>query len=223
MRQYTLEELNFLKEGYSKLRAKEIAQKLGRTENAIRMQAWLMGLKKPSRISSNPSPEKFTDIQLGYIAGLIDGEGTISIYVNRKGKRKKIFLSRGIWIRMTHFETISVIKELLKRNGFNPVYLCERHLNRKHRPTHAIYLYRSNEILSLLKVIELMLITKKEQARLMIKFCESREKRKYLPYTSEEWNIFKEIRNLNTKRDKNGNLFREYQLDPIINSVDKNE
>jgi len=156
------------------------------------------------RIDSNPKP-KFSQIELGYITGLIDGEGSISLTWDYKkdNKKRKVFLCPRITIQMTHKETIDKVHKLLMRSNFiHSLYEVSnrsKYYKKHYKNIYRIQMYRAEEIFSLLKIIKPILITKKKQAKLLIEFCESRFKRKYLAYTDREWAIYKEMRGLNKR------------------------
>ena len=115
---------------------------------------------------------KLTEFQKGYLAGLIDGEGTICISKRFEKKRQKSFLWAEIVIGNVSLPLLENIKSII--GGF--IYKVPP--QKSHRPTHK-QMYRLTRadmgiIRQILILLEPYLIVKKSQAKLMISFCNSR-------------------------------------------------
>lgn len=108
-------------------------------------------------------------IQLAYLAGIIDGEGTIGIVKSNK-KNWNPQYSAGIGIGMSDKETVET---LLKMFTPDRKLLIECVPNRK-----TIYRWRvigNKAVPPILKIFLPYLRIKREQAEIVIKFCETRK------------------------------------------------
>lgn len=109
-----------------------------------------------------------TGFEIGYYAGLFDGEGHIAI-----GKKAKYF--------QPQIEVTMVNKEIPQRfrDTFGGCILTRKrnHKNKNWRDATMWCLTGFEHIVNFLTIIRPYLIEKKEQAEIMIKFCNSREKK----------------------------------------------
>lgn len=133
-----------------------------------------------------------------YLAGFIDGEGYISIV-----KHKDIRLKKGYTLcpifrigssnRQALEEINQFIKGNIKSNGIDE--------NTKHKQVYIIDIGRIETIRAILKLVVPYLIIKKQQAELMIDFCNRRLKAKVKNYSDKDF----EIAFLFSKLNKRGN------------------
>lgn len=78
-------EIKFLKNNYMRLYTKEIAKKVDDPLNGVRYKAYSYGIKKPRIFYQKKCyANRLSVVEKAYIAGLIDGEGTISIHIRRR-------------------------------------------------------------------------------------------------------------------------------------------
>lgn len=115
---------------------------------------------------------KLTESQKGYVAGIIDGEGSISIHKDSRGN----WYTPRIHVGNTDEKMIDYLLILLGGNKHN---LKERYYNNKLlKPQYAWYTTNTIEIIEILINISVYLITKKSKALLMVQFCLDKAKRK---------------------------------------------
>lgn len=114
----------------------------------------------------------YTDIELGWLCGIIDGEGCVYIY-RRGGKR--VDYKAGIRIAMCCFDTIERISELLYRMEIPHYVTAYKGNKKKNRSPHkALVIEGQKRLLKVLPIITPHLITKKGQAAVVWQFCKER-------------------------------------------------
>jgi len=181
---WSAEEDEVIKRYYSSLGREELLKLLpGRTWEAIKDRAFKFGIAR-SYTSRYPLRRyALSDFQKGHLAALIDGEGTVSLTFNSK---------RGQIIPI--ITVTNKDRKLLEfaRNCINDGYIANDRRGGVLRWT----LLGIRKVYPLLKQIEPYLIVKRERARLVLKWCESRMAKPYpcAPYTKEEWEIYDQIR-----------------------------
>ena len=161
-RKWVDSERDILRELYPTIPCYEIAKRLKRTDNAIRVQAHLLGLKANQAyhirgnwrlIEGNPY-KQLTNMQIGYIAGIFDGEGSISK------------TSKKYW-RMTITNTDKNLIDWLHRIiKFSTIHWRERNTNFSPKELKAccdLTLYGNLKVRALLKVLYPHLIVKKSK------------------------------------------------------------
>ena len=107
------------------------------------------------------------DWQKGYIAGMIDGEGCVHYYKS-KAPTSKIgytFVAK-VTITNSHFETLFCIQQM---SGLGKIY--QRTKQRGNRKIAYNLDFSPREAKVLLETVYPYLVTKKQQAKLMIEFC----------------------------------------------------
>jgi hypothetical protein len=167
-----------------------------RSINAIKHKASALGLKRPPLIGENRVPTKeyleLTDIDKGYLAGFLDGEGSIGFTYrkDRHGYTPTVIFSNS---------DKSVLEWI--RNRIGGILTRESRRNPHHKDGYKLYFRSRADILPLLRTLLPHLKVKKKQAELMIQFCESRLNRKVQnsPLTVEELKIIKEVSKLNKR------------------------
>lgn len=140
--------------------------------------------------------QKLSDAQAAYIAGIVDGEGTIEIQPQRDK-----YLRPRVHICNTYFSLIKWLGEVLGAK----VYMG-RYAKNARKDLYIVYIGDSGRILALLIKIEPFLIVKRKQAILVMDFIQSRLKTtgasgivNFVPYKLEEIKIYEELRNLNKR------------------------
>jgi len=107
---------------------------------------------------------------LGYIAGIIDGEGCIGAYNTRTKKdRRASYYQLTVRVAMKSPRVITFLKEH---------FPCNINTYQKGDSTIYAWQLRNRNAESFLRVIASYLIEKKEQAELAIEFCEFRRKQR---------------------------------------------
>lgn len=199
---WTPQEDDLLKANYNLLTAKQLEKMLDRLPIAIRKRANALGLSFPdSRIRvwlDEARIPLMSDIQKGYLAGIVDGEGTISIHrvhpTGRDGqfRYQPIMSIAGTDIRLAEY--LNVTLDATQNS----------HIRRRNRPQHkpqmvtGWYGYRCYPII---KLVEPHLLIKREQAQIVMRYIESRAQMPgyQLPYTDEQHELYERIRQLNLK------------------------
>ena len=116
--------------------------------------------------------------QLGYLAGLLDGEGTVFIYrrnYHRKVNSKNFtfYLSPSIGISNNCYDVLLLMKKWV---GFGNIITSKKRV-------HDSYSLQFSGIKRCLKIAKLLhdkCIIKNKQLKLMEEFCESRVNRPYV-------------------------------------------
>lgn len=152
---------------------------------------------------------KLSNREAGYIAGIMDGEGSISILTRKPlpSNKFRLYYRPVIRISNTSRELLEYIKRIC---GVGWVGINNK--NGGHRSTsYDFQLGKKNEILSFLLQIEDDLFLKKEQAQLMIAFINSRGLEQFHPrkgikrgvdkqaYTKDELYIIEKLHQLHMK------------------------
>jgi len=166
------EELRFLKKNYDKMTDKEIAQKLGRPTSAIQNKRRELGLMK--RIEDVTKPSRLlnlSEIEKAYLAGLIDGDGSIFLsYYQARGKKGiHSRISCAISARSANKEFAEEIMQMMGGE-----------VKEVGKDYYEVLISRYADILQLLELILPYLRLKRKQAEIMIEFC--KERLKYLKY-----------------------------------------
>lgn len=142
--------------------------------------------------------DKLTEKQMGYLAGIIDGEGCISIGSHKNTKTKPYFfptidISNTDKRLMVFVNSILPSSYILKKdNGKIGKYKCNKKL-------YVYRIYNQQKVGLFLKKIMPFLLLKKERAKIMLKFLKTKNPKKQLEY----YNL---IKKLNKARvEQNGN------------------
>jgi hypothetical protein len=140
------------------------------------------------------------DMEIGWLAGVIDGEGSISISTDKKANRlhaqvfltnsneamllkaRRIMLGLGVENPRLHFHSIG-------RSKFS---------YRSNVPCHRIYVGTASGMKLLLQAILPQLTSKREQAELMLEFLQHRKGRSArVRFTKRDFEIAAAIREIN--------------------------
>lgn len=169
----------------------EISNILGRRN--IHNRASQLGLKRPVKLLIMLRTVKLTEKEKGYVAGIIDGEGTIT-FANMKKKRP----TPKITLANTNFELIDYLQRII---GGQIVY-PKKHPDRK--AVAVLNIQGLRNCLPLLMSISQDLIVKKKHAQLMLDWCDVRYHRDNWnqPQTEKERSIVAELRDLNQKKGR---------------------
>lgn len=102
------------------------------------------------------------EVQLAYIAGMMDGEGYIAL--NRNTQHGQMVAQVGIC--NNNLESIIFIRDCVGGN-----VATHTHPNSNYKDSHKVRWTAKNKILDLLEQLEPYLIIKKPQAHMMIAWC----------------------------------------------------
>lgn len=191
-RRWTEEEIRVLKENWGKVSKEELEKLLpGRSFHSLHHKASRMripracvkALLKPRRIPKLSLEEKI------YTAGIIDGEGTITLYVHG-----------GIVTPLTDISNNhkGLITWLRKHLGGGTGY-TQTDTRGNRRPTYHVKFTRLLDVKALLEQILPYLIAKKKQAELVLEYCNLRLQDKALEYNPKLYEIAIQVRRLNER------------------------
>jgi len=141
---------------------------------------------------------------LDWLAGIIDGEGSLSIAI--QGVRKPYHTYKPIVsIANTHKPTIDKIQEVFKVNGVG-VWICKNRAKPgRYRIEYSVFVCGLKRVNALLDLMQERLFTKRAQANLRREFIVSRlSTGQGHDYSSREHEIVFEIRGLNNSRYQTG-------------------
>ena len=113
-----------------------------------------------------------TNLELGWLCGIIDGEGCV--YINKRGG-KRLDYKPGIRIAMTCFDTIEHVCSLLSKINVPhhvTAYKANKEKNRK--GNKAITIEGHKRLLKILPLITPHMVTKKQQCAVVWQFCKER-------------------------------------------------
>ena len=127
-----------------------------------------------------------------YIAGLIDGEGCLSLLSQEYGSHEGMSITPSIQVAMASEKTIDY---LVKKTGLDKK--SERFHEKENLKNQWVYrLHSRKDVLSLLTQISPYLIEKKDQADKIIEYCKNRKDNK--PYTQHEKKLVRDVKGLNS-------------------------
>jgi len=139
--------------------------------------------------------------QLDWMAGIIDGEGSLMLHKRSQTKGGKFSLRPIATIANTHKPTIDRCYSILTELGIGP-YLCtNRPKNGKYPPQYSLFVNGYKRMGKFLEVFRERLFTKRHQADLLDEFIKSRDgAHPGKPYTPREAQIADEIKFANNSR-----------------------
>lgn len=112
-----------------------------------------------------------TSLELGYVAGILDGEGTIGIYRDRQWRGTTYWNAR-LSVTSTDYRLIAWLKERL--GGYIDVHHQMRTDSRK--PYSRWTLRKIADVTGLLLLVEPYLIIKRDHAQLALAFLRTKER-----------------------------------------------
>lgn len=189
---WTDNETKYLKENFKTKHLREIAKDLGRTYGSItnrfkKLKLYYIKNQMPKR----PFP-KISNEEWAYIAGIVDGEGTISFKRNRKTGTVRKSKESGISPLVTISTTSPILAEYFM--GLNQKSYCT-----KTRPKHCLPVYATRigslaDIREFLKQILPYLKIKFDDASNTLEFCNSRLSKSFRsPYSNEEKKLVDDV------------------------------
>lgn len=188
---WTEEEIRLLKEHYHSSRLEELKKLFPRrsggsiSHKGTRLQIYRASVSTVLRQRRIPELKLEEKV---YIAGIIDGEGTITLYVHGGIMTSIIDLCNN------HLGLIDWLEEHL--------HCGSRYTNINHkrvRPTYHIKFYRLLDVKALLEQVLPYLIVKRKQAELVLEFCNLRLQDKFLEYNPKLYDLAIEVRKLNER------------------------
>ena len=151
-----------------------------------------------SDVTMGNQQPSLTDIELGWLCGIIDGEGCVYIY-RRGGAR--IDYKPGIRVAMCCFDTIEYLSQLLHKADVPHHITTYKSSKEKNRQANkCITIEGQKRLLKILPWLTPHLITKKRQAAVVWQFCEERLKRWHRSEYSETQLALIEVASIMNKR-----------------------
>jgi DNA-binding CsgD family transcriptional regulator len=198
-KRWTEEEVQLLKELLKTKSLSELSRIFGRSKGAVASKVYTLelatehynDLRNTVSIKNN-HPEWFK----GYLAGLVDGEGTIGIEKASRNDRKNPHFKPIVKISNTCKEALDYIIEQV--GGFKFAIKSGRMSKNSKKAVYDIVLVRHKDVEAFLEMILPYLLIKRRQAELVIQFCKSRlSKPNHAPYSDEEIAIIEEVKKIN--------------------------
>lgn len=132
-----------------------------------------------------------------YLAGIIDGEGTITITRHRQYQRPHWVCKTFLWVSNTNPRLIRTLKK--RHDG---AIGCTTRAEKNHKDALYWRVMAHERIYSILDSCLPYLIIKRRQAEIMLKFIESRRARYRLQYSKRELQMQARIRKMNERGRK---------------------
>jgi len=115
-------------------------------------------------------------IEVGWVAGILDGEGSCGLYEVRNKGNGTQSLGIKISVTSTEFSLLRRLSEIYSRWGVHYYYTLNRHQGKKGREhwhdSVAITVCRINSVVRLLRIVLPYLTCKKPRAELILEFAE---------------------------------------------------
>lgn len=184
-------ELDILKEKYRHCEKEELKAMLPkRSWSGIASKAHDLGIQRMAR--EKKVAEKDLDLnkqKSSYIAGVIDCDGSITIYKSKGSSSQREYLKPEIKVSNNSHELIEEISSTLETYQITD----------DNRSKCTYLSIKGKACLPLAKEIEPYLVAKKKQCKLLIEWCESRLNRseRYGSYTERELKIQRKIQDMN--------------------------
>lgn len=198
-RLWTLGEDQFLENNYGEITTEEIARELGRTRQAVYNRLHKLHLWRYTGNFGSIAPEfHLTESETAYLAGIIDGEGSLSVAVSWKNKYPIVGVTLGI--RNTDLELIRWIQQKLNSTKWH----SERYRNQNLKKVYSISIGCRAHLQAVLLRIFPYLIVKRELALQILRILRLKKTKGVLhPDLLRAILKFKEqldVRNRRTKR-----------------------
>jgi pantothenate kinase len=112
--------------------------------------------------------------KLAWLAGLWDGEGSITIFKTKIGKRIKYCPSLNIV--NNDIVIMNEVEKIILNLGASMHWVTREHNNIKHATSYTLITRNHHQIKKIVSAIEPYLIGKKAQAEIILRFIEKRQK-----------------------------------------------
>lgn len=138
--------------------------------------------------------------RLAFLAGLIEGEGTITIQRSNKRKNGKQTILPVVQIANSNAVLIEFTVKTLQEIGASPYVYWKQHSIKTHAPSATVHLGGYNRVGAFLRMITPYLVSKRQQAETVLAMCERRcNLPKNTPYADADFDAVEIVRQLNTK------------------------
>jgi hypothetical protein len=200
IRWWTPKEIDILKENWATSSRPRLLKLLPNKDwSSIRHKAVQLGLAKKAfakywRTYDKVKPIRLTDIEKGYLAGLIDGEGTIRIV---RALRK--WYAPLIQITNTDKSVMDWLQEIFGKKKIGHLYIEKDKRSPNHRPKLVYNIASVQGVKQILEQIVDILKIKKRQALLVLEFIKLKENKADYGVLPREIEIFEELKKLNAR------------------------
>lgn len=109
------------------------------------------------------------EIQLAWLAGIIDGEGSIIL-----SRQRNNYMNTALVITNTNIEILNKVEKIYSELGINPHWHKIKSNKKQHSDCFHLMVTRLKEINTILKAILPYLIGKRAQAETFIRYAERR-------------------------------------------------
>jgi hypothetical protein len=202
---WTQEEDDILKKYYGIMDKEELLKLFMGTRNwmAIRTRAAVLGLKRlmgSKQAGHTPLIDgKASDFDIGFIIGLIEGEGTITCYSPRPPKIihpcPAISISNSSLQLLQRAQRI-IGGKIIFHSSPRPLGGGSKYVGKKNM--FRVSVYGLATVYKTLKILQPYFITKRKVCDLIIELCEERFRQPYhAPLSDKEKKIVEEVRRLN--------------------------
>lgn len=149
--------------------------------------------------------QQATDTECAYLAGIIDGEGSVGIYGARRKDGTFNFRPR-VQIALVHAGGIERISQILRRLGINAHIYVRRAKHPHHTDGWYITVHRFTDLARLLPAVVPYLVIKAPQARMLLDFVNRRFAKglnrggntRLNQYDDDEQGLIRAVRRLNS-------------------------
>lgn len=147
-----------------------------------------------------------TETELAYLAGIIDGEGCISINHAGEWKTNKSFQCK-VRLANSNLDLINWVMQTLEKLGIKGYIAHSRRCenNPKWKRVYDLGILNQTKCHTVLSAIRPYLVSKRAQADLVLEWIDSRWNRKkpegfrYIPYSKRELEIVQQLKVLNQR------------------------
>jgi len=183
--------------------------------------------------TDNPQ-RKVSEIEIAWLAGFIDGEGSIGLKVQKYMRGKKVFyVAPYVHICNTHLATLDYVDYILKGLHIGHYFQWAKPHRYPHgkkdvseyKPLWRLMIDGMKRCKPLLLALIPYIVTKLDDAKLVMEFIESREAShyKHLPYTEKELRIINRYRRIVKKGISVDEIslesLNDYTQDTLVDSV----
>jgi len=136
-----------------------------------------------------------TKFELGFIIGLIEGEGTITIGRGVCKNPQKFSLHPRFFITNTDMVLLKTAQSII---GMGKIFRKEKIQKINHKQGFKLCVNDKNELKTLLLKLEPYLISKRKHCQLVLEYINNHKRRR--GYSKRDVEIFEEIKKLNSRK-----------------------
>lgn len=182
-RPWTKEEERFLVENYGSMLMEELTEQLGRSQDALWTRARELGLKRGFEVAyrqrvfgmlKDVEKVTFPPFELGFITGLIDGDGCIGLMKDKKDDTYQPHLT----IANTDKRLLDYTEKILRNAGLVPSTFIGRR-GRKRKLCYHLKIQKLRDVYALLPILENLVSRKREAAKILSEFLQFRMSKNY--------------------------------------------